>query len=127
MSHLQNGLTVQELISEFFNNLQNDSRIQNAIAELQGLIQERYPDALFEVMWGEDPLGFYLKVIVDVEDTDEVVDLIIDRELDMQLEEQLPVYVFVLRPLARELERLEQERRQTPRRAIIGGYRDPLV
>jgi len=127
ISHLQDGATIQEVISQFFDNLQNDPRIQKAIAELQGLIQARYPDALFDVTWGEDPLGFYLNVTVDVEDTDEVVELILDRQLEMQIEEELPVYVFVLRPLARELERLEQERRQSPRRAIVGGYDDPLV
>ncbi len=51
----------------------------------------------------------HLNVTVDVEDTDEVVDIFIDRELEMQVEEELPVYVFVLRPLERVLEELRQQ------------------
>ena len=42
-----------------------------------------------------------MKAIVDVEDTDEVVDVFIDRMLEMQIDEDLPVYVIPVRPLSR--------------------------
>lgn len=88
----------------------NDPRIQSALSELQELIRERYPDATFEVSEGEDPEGIYLNATVDVEDTDEVVDVFIERMLELQIEEQLPVYVFPNRPLERVLEELRSRR-----------------
>jgi hypothetical protein len=68
-------------------------RIQAAVAELQGLIQQHYPTATCEVSPGDDPVGTYLIVTVDVEDTDAVVDVYIDRLLAFQIEEGLAVYV----------------------------------
>jgi len=38
---------------------------------------------------------------VDVEDTDEVVDVFMDRLLEMEIEEGLPVYVIPIRPIER--------------------------
>ena len=94
---------------------EDDPRVQNALADLQGLIHRRYPGATFAVAPGEDPDGVYLTATVDVEDTDEVVDTIIDRLLEIQVEERLPVYVIPVRPLARVLEELERPR---PRRRL---------
>ncbi len=70
------------------------------IAELQGTVSQQYPDVRFEVFRGEDPHGTYLRAVVDVEDTDQVVDLVIDRLLDLQVEQRLPLYFFVSRPIA---------------------------
>src|SRR5687768_16615220 len=81
--------------------LRMDKRTKGALSELQGMIQQRYPDASFRVTRGEDPEGFYLKATVDLEDTDEVIDLVIDRMLQMQIEDELPVYVIPVRPLER--------------------------
>lgn len=74
-----------------------EARIQAALAELRERISERYPTASFAVSLGEDPEGVYLTAMVDVEDTDAVVDIFIDRLLATQVEEGLPVYVTPLR------------------------------
>ena len=80
-------------------------RLEPVIAALQQQVTRRYPDARFEVFEAEDPRGTYLRAVVDVEDTDEVVDLVIDRPLDLQVEERLPLYFVVSRPSERRLER----------------------
>lgn len=68
-------------------------RIKAALAELQQLISERYPTATFTDNIGTDPIGFYMQVTVDVEDTDEVREVYIDRLVDIQVDDELPVYV----------------------------------
>jgi hypothetical protein len=59
------------------------SRMEPVIEELQKTIVERYPEAQFEIFDGDDPRGTYLRAIVDVEDTDVVVDIVVDRLLDL--------------------------------------------
>jgi hypothetical protein len=95
-----------------------DARIQGALDELQGLIQAKYPSATFRVARGEDPQGFYLKAIVDIDDTDEVVDVFIDRLLEMEIEDGLPVYVIPLRPAERVMQASRQGRAIHPQ--ILG-------
>ena len=90
-----------------------EPRIQNALAELQGMIAGHYPQASFEVAVGDDPEGVYLTAIVDVEDTTEVFDVVVDRLVDMQVEEDLPVYVVAERPLERVLEQLRSRKHQS--------------
>ena len=77
-----------------------DPRIQTAIAELRDTIQARYPAATFSVYrgFGDDVEGVYLETTVDLEDTDEVVDLVIDRLVDLQVGEGLPIHVLPVRP-----------------------------
>jgi hypothetical protein len=75
----------------------SDPRIQSALAELEGMIRDKYPTATFAVSIGDDPEGVYLTPTVEVDDTDEVFDVVVDRLLDMQVEEELPVYVFPVR------------------------------
>lgn len=70
-----------------------DRRTQHVIAELEGLIRHRYPEAAFAVSRGDDPEGIYLTATVDIEDTDLVLDTVVDRLLQLQVEEQLPIYV----------------------------------
>jgi hypothetical protein len=72
-------------------------RMQAALAELQGLIQQAYPTATFAVALGEDPEGLYVLATVDVDDTDAVVDVYIDRLLTLQIDDGLPIYVVPLR------------------------------
>ena len=79
----------------------SDRRIQAAIVELQTLIQQHYPTATFQETFGEDPEGVYLMATVDVEDTDDVIDVYIERLLALQIDEGLPVYVVPVRPLDR--------------------------
>jgi len=72
----------------------DSERIQAALAEMQGMIKAVYPTTTFQIYRGEDPNGVYLRAIVDVEDTDDVIDVFIDRLVDIQIEERLPVYVI---------------------------------
>ncbi|MCX6020192.1 MAG: hypothetical protein NTZ05_00380 [Chloroflexi bacterium] len=78
-------------------------RIRAALDELQATIARNYPAATFQVTEGDDPTGIYLRVTVDVEDTDDVVDVYIDRLVDLQVEEHLPVYVLTLQSPERDL------------------------
>jgi hypothetical protein len=82
---------------------ENDPRMQAAIAEMQDLILASYPDATFEVAPGDDPEGIYLTATVDIEDTDEVMDIIVSRLLKMQVEEGIPLYPIIVRPIERVL------------------------
>ena len=82
----------------FEQQLLSDASIRAAVDELQGLIRSRYPEASFSVGYGEDPVGVYLRAIVDVEDTDEVIGPIIDRLVAMQVDEELPIYVIPSQP-----------------------------
>jgi len=77
--------------------LDQDPRIEAALLELRALIQARYPTAAFLTFHGDDPAGMYLQATVEIDDTDEVVDVIIDRLLAMQVDEGLPVYVLPVR------------------------------
>jgi len=79
----------------------SDPRVQSAVAELEGLIRGRYPDASFAVGQGHDPEGVYLTPTVDVEDTEAVFDVVVDRLLELQIDEGLPVYVIPVRPMGR--------------------------
>ena len=88
-----------------------DPRIARAVEELQGLIQQRYPEASFDVVEGDDPAGVYLRATVDVDDTDAVMDVVIDRLLELEDEQALPVYVVPVRPLTRIAARLEEAAR----------------
>ncbi|MCC7368855.1 MAG: hypothetical protein IT306_10555 [Chloroflexi bacterium] len=72
-------------------------RLEPVIAELQQKVTGRYPEARFEVFEGEDPRGTYLRAIIDIEDTDEVVDLVVDPLLDLQVEQRLPLYFVASR------------------------------
>jgi hypothetical protein len=92
----------------------DDPRIVAAVQELQALIQHHYPSASFAVTEGEDPEGIYLTATVDIDDTEEVVDLIIDRMLEMQIEEGLPVYVIPVRPIERVIAE-QRERQRNPK------------
>ena len=86
------------------------ARIEGVIAELKGRVTHRYPAATFDIFRGEDPEGTYLRAIVDIEDTDEVLDLVIDRLLPLQVEDRLPLYFVASRPLARTLQQLAAPR-----------------
>ena len=75
----------------------DSQRLEPVIAELRAKVARRYPEATFEVFEGGDPNGTYLRAIVDVKDTDEVVDLVVDRLLRLQIEERLPLYFLASR------------------------------
>ncbi len=87
-------------------------RAQAALDELQALIVARFPQATFTIQKGYEPAGIYLMATVDIDDTDEVIDLIGDRLVDLQVEEGLPVYVVPLQPTARVMAQLREQQAQ---------------
>jgi hypothetical protein len=82
----------------------SDARIGSIVAELQAKIVQRYPTASFEVFQGEDPVGTYLRAIVDVDDPDSATDLIVDRLLPLQVDERLPLYFIAAKPVEKALQ-----------------------
>jgi hypothetical protein len=102
----------------------HDPRIEAAIAELTDLVRSRYPTATFEVTDEEDPEGTYLTATVDVDDTDEVIDLVINRLLELEIDEGLPVYFVPVRPLHRVAETQRQTGR-VQRGPALGRYLQP--
>ena len=94
---------------------ETDPQIATALDELRQLIRARYPDAAFTVFRGEDPDGIYLRVTVDLDDTDEVVDHVLDKLYEVQVERELPVYIVTVPPLERVAALLrDTKRRYTP-------------
>ena len=81
-----------------------EPRIEGALEELRGMIARQYPTATFELSRGQDePRNVHLTVAVDVDDTDEVLDLVIDRVVGLQVEEGIPVHVIPIRTPERVL------------------------
>jgi hypothetical protein len=97
-----------------------DSWVQQALSELRGLIAAHYPTATFDVFHRDDPEGVRLRATVDVEDTDEVMDLVMERLYQVQVEQELPVYVVTAQPLERVGKQL-RERRRTHDSALPHG------
>ncbi len=82
--------------------------VQTALAELKALIRQRYPDAQFRLDFNPDDSSIIeLVTIVDIEDTDQVLDLVMDRQMELQIEEGLPIFVVTERPLDRLAAMLE--------------------
>jgi hypothetical protein len=79
----------------------DDPRIREAIDALREIIRARYPDAAFDVYERDDPVGVHLLATVDIDDTDEVMDLVLDKLYEIQVEQELPVYVVTAQPLTR--------------------------
>jgi hypothetical protein len=77
--------------------LMKDERMTAAIAEMQQLISTAFPNASYITAHQNDPEGIQLIAIVDIEDTDRVVDCFIDRLLTLQVDERIPLYVIPVR------------------------------
>jgi len=89
---------------------EQDPKVRAALEELKNLIWTKWPSATFEVSRGEDnPHAVHLDAIVDVDDTDEIMDLVIGRLLELQLDEGVPIHVIPTRPIARVVEELRRE------------------
>jgi len=87
-----------------------DPDVQTALAELEEMIRGRWPSATFGISRGEDNgEAIHLDATVDVDDTDQVVDVVIQRLLEMQLD-GLPIHVIPTRPIERVAEELQRER-----------------
>ena len=88
-------------------------RMQQAIDELKEMIQARYPAASFRVGHSpDDPQIMHLVAVVDVEDTDAVMDVVVDRMMELQIDDHLPLFVVPVRPHAAT----SRSKRPTPRR-----------
>ena len=77
-----------------------DKKMQQAIAEVQSRIQAVYPDAVFRVYQGEEPVGMYIDAYTDAEDSFCIFDLINDWLVDLSVNEGLSIHVI---PLPKEL------------------------
>ena len=94
---------------------EHDDRMEAALDELRSQIRTRYPDAAFEVGAAPDDDSIVLLyAYVDVEDTDDVIDVAIDRMVDMQAEEGLPIFVIPLLTPERAAAQREAYLRQAP-------------
>jgi len=75
----------------------NEPPMQHAIAEIEALVRSRHPDAVFEVFPSSNVAGVYMRIIVDIDEPDDVTALIIDRVADMQIDDELPLYPVTVR------------------------------
>lgn len=98
-----------------------DPKVRRAIEELEGTIVKYHPTASFEISRSPDePRSIHLNAIVDVEDTDKVLDLVIDRVVELQVEERIPVHVIPIRTPARVVAAMEaQSKVARPRRSPL--------
>jgi hypothetical protein len=72
---------------------------RQVIEELSALIRSRYHTATFRVSPNmDDPDITILWTTVDVDDSDQVLDLVSERQLQWQIEEDVHVYVVPIRP-----------------------------
>jgi hypothetical protein len=95
-----------------------DPKMQAAVDELQDLIRQRHPEAQFRV--SRDPEGseaIHLIAVLNVDDTDLVVDEFIDRMMQLQIDEQLPLFVIPVRTPEREI--ALREAAQAQKRAAV--------
>ncbi len=100
----------------------HDDRMHAAIMELQDIVHGRYPTAQFSVVTPpEEPSSLELIAVVDVDDTDEVMDLVLNRVIEFQSEERLLVHMLPLMTPEREAAALAREREQNERDGD-GGY-----
>lgn len=99
-----------------------DPQIREALAELEHLIQQHYPDAAFETLYRDDPSGVRLRVTVDTDDVDSILDIVIDKLYQLQVEQELPIYILPVPPAARVAEQL----RSRPARHVLVDPR-PLI
>jgi hypothetical protein len=91
-------------------------RMHHAIAEIEELILQHYPDATFQVTRSpEDRRIVHLLTTVDVPDTTAVVEVVLARMMELQITEKLPLFVIPVRPRERVLAMLRAEEEARPR------------
>lgn len=107
---------------EIVSPVEDDLRVQEALAELRGLILQRFPASTFVVSPGpEDPGETWLIPIVDVEDLEDVAAVYMERLVEMQVEEDLPIFVVPEWPRERiraYYAQLHQRPAEQPRTAV---------
>lgn len=94
-----------------------DPRMRAAVAELQELILAHFPSTTFEVGEADYPDEVYMRAIVDVDDTDDVIAIFLDRLVGLPVDENLPIWVAPERiPAANHLEQKTRYRELSPGR-----------
>jgi hypothetical protein len=82
--------------TQYLSSLDDDS--QRAVAELTGMIRDKYPDASFAIEPSPDEgHATHITAVVDAEDPDDVMDLVIDRLVELQVQDGIPVSVIPIR------------------------------
>ncbi len=76
-----------------------NDKMQHAIAEVKARIRAVYPEAIFRLVEGEDPLGLYLDAYTDAEGAFAVLDLVSDWLVDLSVNTGVHLHVI---PLPRE-------------------------
>src|SRR5215207_8782291 len=94
-----------------------EPKTQAAVDELAGLIVEHHPSAQFRVSRHPEESGMVLlDAIVDVDDTEAVLDLVFERMEQLRLDEGVPILVIPLRTsdrVAKLLEDMQATQRAT--------------
>ncbi len=86
-----------------------DPRMQAAVEEIRTLILAHFPTTTFEVGEAEEADSVYMRAIVDVDDTDDVIAVFLDRLVDVQVDENLALYVVPVRTPERRAAAWERE------------------
>lgn len=92
--------------------LKLDDRMQAAVDEMKHLIASNFPVVEFSVHQGEDLERVHLDVVLEMDETLEVLDLILGRMVELQIEEGLPLVVIPLPTLERNTALLKREAQQ---------------
>lgn len=100
--------------------------MRDAIAEIQDLVRSTYPDAAFEVFPSSTVGGVYMRIIVDIDDPDDVTALIIDRVADLQINHELPLYPVTVRPTRRAVAELDTQDAVHPIDSASSDHADAL-
>ena len=98
-----------------------DERVDEAVRDLQHRIASRFPDAIFHLEPGESPDSVYLVATVDIDDTEEVIDVVIDRLVDLHGEDYVPVHLVVLRTPERVAAMLDAHHSDRAEAALLPG------
>jgi hypothetical protein len=94
------------------------AKLQAAVDELAAMIGARYPSAQFQVSrHPEEATTVLLEAIVDIDDTDQVVDLVFERMEQLRIAEGVPILVIPLRTPERVAKLLKEM--QATQRATI--------
>lgn len=100
--------------------LQLETRRQQAVRELTGMISTGYPATEFLIEPGiDDPEATHITAVVDVDDPDEVMDLVIDRLVELQVGAGLPISVIPIRTLEQTEALLRRQRRREGSEALL--------
>jgi hypothetical protein len=86
----------------------NDT-IQHAIAVVEARIRAVYPEAIFRLVEGEDPIGIYLDAYTDADDAFAVLDVVSDWLVDLSVNDGVHLHVI---PLPQEVAALYVSKQQ---------------